>query len=88
MNRIPQPPSSITGPTRDYLAQIAEFINAQPYLSFFSGPNPNSIVTGGCGSVAINLGSVSTLSRLWLNASPPNSGATRLGWVIIQVTTP
>lgn len=88
MNHIPQPPSSLSGPLRDYLVKLAEYVNAQPTFSFFSGATPNSVVTGQAGSLALNLDSSSTLSRLWINTAPPSSGATRLGWVIVRVLAP
>lgn len=88
MNRLPQPPSSVTGPLRDYLNQIAQVLNALPTLSFFSGTTPNSNLTGGTAHLAFNLGSASTSSRLWVNTTGPLSGATTQGWVIVRVLVP
>lgn len=82
---FPQPPSDITGPLRDYLVRIAKALDRQPVFSFFSGPTPNSVVTGLPGNFAINLGSVSTTSRLWIKGGSSAISMSRVGWAAVRV---
>lgn len=65
--RIPQVPSSLTGPMADYLRVVARQLNAEAYVSTFSGANPNtSGFTGVPGNLLVNIGSASTTTRLWV----------------------
>lgn len=66
MNRIPQPPSTITGPLFTYLSEVARRLNGEGYISLFSGTNPNtSGFTGLPGQLLMNIGSASTNTRIW-----------------------
>lgn len=79
---IPLPPSALTGPLGEYLRMIARAISDTPQISVFSGPTPNSVVSGYPGDVAINLSS-SAATRLWVM-----EGSARVpsltGWVSIR----
>lgn len=85
MPKIGPPPSAISGPLLTYLNDVQRVINGLPQVSFFSGTNPNSVLTGRCGDLGINLGSASTSSRVWLNAADPSSAATTQGWVVLRI---
>ena len=86
--RIGQPPSSVTGPLRGYLDQMARVLNDLPSFSYFSGTSPNSTVTGLPGHVAINIGSASTASRVWVLSGGASSALTNQGWVILRTAAP
>ena len=79
-------PSSITGPVRRVLQDLADAVNGLPQFSFFSGTSPNSVLTGSAGAFAINVGSASTESRVWINTS--TSAASTSGWVILRIAEP
>lgn len=59
-------PSSITGELGQYLEEMRRAINRAPTMSYFSGTTPNSNVTGLAGDLAVNVGSASTDTRLWI----------------------
>lgn len=61
-----QPPSSITGELRNWLQDLVREINAIPTMSYFSGPFP-STVTGVRGDLAVNTGSASNTSILFVH---------------------
>lgn len=82
-NNVPLPPSSLTGELGDYLSKVARYINSQPTFSFFSGTTPNSNITGLAGDLAVNVGSASTDTRLWVKGGSPAS-PTKTGWVTIR----
>jgi hypothetical protein len=65
--RLPPVPSSITGEVARYLGQIVRQLNGEAYISKFSAANPNtSGLTGIPGDLAVNVGSASTSTRLWI----------------------
>lgn len=65
--KLPFPPSSITGELGDYLLQMWRMFNDTPNASYFSGTNPNtSGVTGLPGDLLVNVGSASTNTRMWI----------------------
>ena len=67
MARIPPVPSTITGVMRQYLESVARQLNGEAYISVFSAANPNtSGFTGIPGNLAMNIGSASTWTRLWI----------------------
>ena len=67
MARIPPVPSTITGVMRQYLESVARQLNGEAYISTFSAANPNtSGFTGIPGNLAMNIGSASTWTRLWI----------------------
>ena len=84
-DRIPPVPSDITGVLRRYLEQIARQLNAEAYISKFSGTNPNtSGFTGIPGNLLVNVGSASTSSRLWVLEGSVDSIDTN-GWRIVRI---
>lgn len=83
--RIPPIPSSITGVVRAYLEVIRTQLNAEAYISKFSAANPNtSGLTGLPGSLAVNIGSASTSSRLWILEGSVASANTD-AWRIVRI---
>ena len=85
MSRIPPVPSGITGAIRAYLEQIARQLNGEAYISKFSAANPNtSGFTGVPGDLAVNVGSASTSSRLWIMEGSTSSIDTN-GWRIVRI---
>jgi hypothetical protein len=65
--RIPPVPSGLTGPLAEWCRTAARQLNAEAYISTFSAANPNtSGLTGLPGNLAVNIGSASTTSRLWI----------------------
>lgn len=85
--RIDNPPSSLTGPLGNYLSELARIINSTPNLSWFSGASPNSALTGVVGDIAVNLGSASTSSRLWVKSGSAADAPSMTGWVIVRIAT-
>lgn len=84
-NRIPPPPSGITGVLFTYLSLVAKQLNSEAYISTFSAANPNtSGLTGIPGNLAVNIGSASTSSRLWIMEGSTASIDTN-GWRIIRI---
>jgi hypothetical protein len=83
-NRIPPVPSGITGEIGRYLNQIARQLNAEAYISTFSAANPNtSGLTGIPGNLAVNIGSASTWTRLWIMGGSTASIDTN-GWQMLR----
>ena len=77
-------PSSITGPLATYLNQIARQLNGEAYISKFSAANPNtSGLTGIPGDLALNVGSASTWTRLWVMGGATASIDTN-GWQMFR----
>jgi len=86
--RVPDPPSGITGPLRDYLAQLAKALNSVPTFSWFSGTTPESVLTGQSGDFAMNRGSATTVKRLFVKAGPDDPKAySKVSWAVVSVTT-
>ncbi len=83
--KVPDPPSNITGALRNYLTQLADAINQQPTFSRFSATGtPNSAVSGLVGDMAFNMGSASSMSRLWLKIGP-ETGISNTSWVAVLI---
>lgn len=82
---FPEPPSGVTGELREYLQRVAQSLRAQPTWSFASLANPNSAVTGKVGDWFINIGSASTLSRVWTKAGPDGGTYSQVSWVVLRV---
>ena len=85
-DRIPQPPQSIKDPVvSGYLATVARILNAEAYISKFSGTDPNtSNLTGVPGNLAVNVGSASTWTRMWqMSGSIMSIGTT--GWKMMRM---
>ena len=81
--RIPDPPSSMTGPLAAWMQGLATYLNGQPVVSLFSGVTPNSVLTGMPGDLALNVGSASTDSRFWLKGGAGNT-VSKTGWVVLR----
>ena len=78
-------PSSVTGPLRGYLEEVRNAVNALPQMSLFSGLSPNSSVTGQPGDLAVNVGSASTDSRVWMLGGA-GSALRNTGWVVLRTS--
>lgn len=66
-DRLPPVPSNVTGPLADWCRLAARQLNGEAYISKFSAANPNtSGLTGVPGNLAVNVGSASTWTRLWV----------------------
>lgn len=86
--RLPMPPSAFTGPLGSWLRQLWIVVNGMPQMSYFTGADPNSVVSGFPGDLAISLGgnvaSNSTMSRVWVMSGVPGQPSTT-GWVVLRV---
>ena len=81
---LPLPPSSVTGPVAEYLHEIWRVVNKMPNISAFSGSSPNSALSGVPGDLAVNTGSASTTSRLWIQGGSTRQPSTT-GWAVVRV---
>lgn len=82
--RLPPIPSHITGPLVEVLRLWALQLNSEAYISKFSAANPNtSGLTGIPGDLAINVGSASTWTRLWVMGGSTASIDTN-GWQMFR----
>lgn len=84
MPYLPQPPSSLTGPLGEYLQVLWRAFNKIPNVSAFSGTTPNSTVSGYPGDIAVNIGSASTTSRVWIKGGDARQPSTT-GWAAMRV---
>lgn len=82
---LPNPPSGVTGPLRDYLESVAKAINGLPTWSYASLSDPNSVITGFKGDWFENIGSGSTWSRTWHKIGPDNQTASTQSWVLVRI---
>lgn len=76
-------PSSVTGELGDFLNDVRTRLNAMPIFSYFSGLTPNSTLTGRRGNFAINIGSASTDSCVWVKGGSALTTSTT-GWVALR----
>lgn len=83
-NRVPAPPSALTGDLGIWARQVTTALNSMPWMSYFSGTNPNSNVSGFAGDFAVNVGSASTDSRIWVLGGNSLSVTTNQGWVVLR----
>lgn len=83
MPGLPLPPSSITGALGEYLQRLWRVLDDMPNLSYFSGTTPNSVLTGVPGDLAINVGSASTDTRVWLKGGATRTPSTT-GWITLR----
>ena len=82
--RLPAPPSAVTGELGNWLRNLWGAVNALPRVSYFSGVSPNtSAITGMPGDLAINLGSASTDTRVWIMGGSMTTMKTS-GWVALR----
>lgn len=80
---LPLPPSNVTGELGLWLQEVWKRLVNTPTVSYFSGTTPNSVVTGLAGQLAVNVGSASTDTRVWVkggSASVPS----QTGWVTVR----
>jgi len=84
-DRVPQPPSGFTGPLLIWARAITDAVNGFPTFSLFSGTDPGSSqVSGMPGHLAINFGSASTDSRLFVHGVAANSYTTT-EWKVVRI---
>ena len=83
-DRLPMPPSTLTGELLVWLFHLWRTVNDIPNISHFSGTTPNSAVTGVAGDLTINIGSASTDSRLWVKSGAADTPSTT-GWRVVRV---
>ncbi len=81
---IPTPPSDLTGPLGEYLLVLWRTLNGMPNISAFSGTSPNSAVTGLPGDLAVNIGSASTDSRLFVMGGSSRAPSIT-GWKTVRI---
>lgn len=82
-DKLPPPPSSITGDLGNWLHELWSVVNYMPQFSTFSGTTPNSNLTGLAGDFALNYGSASTDTRLWIKGGSLTS-LNKSGWVTVR----
>lgn len=85
--RLPPVPQAISSPRvlHDYLVTIVGILNAEGYISKFSAADPNtSGLTGLPGNLAVNVGSASTWTRLWVMGGGAASLDTN-GWQMVRM---
>lgn len=83
-DRVPQPPSSFSGGLKTWAQAVTDALNGLPTFSLFSGTDPGSSqVSGMPGHIAINYGSASTQSRVWVHGGAGNSYTTT-EWVVLR----
>ncbi len=80
---VPNPPSVVTGAVREWMASIANALNAMPNFSYFTQNTPEGNVLGVNGDVAIYNGSSSTLSHWWINQSDKSSVPSTHSWALV-----
>jgi hypothetical protein len=83
--RIGNPPTMKNEPELNrFLQDVANVLNTLPRISIFSGPTPNSFMSGLPGDIAVNIGSASTTSRVWVHGSN-NTVPTFSNWAVVRV---
>ncbi len=83
--RIGNPPIVQDNPELNrFLQDVANVLNTLPRISIFSGASPNSMMSGLPGDIAVNIGSASTTSRIWVHGSN-NTVPNFTGWAVVRV---
>ena len=83
-DRLRMRPSYVTGELGTWLFELWRVVIAAPTLSHVSVVHPNvSRITGHAGDLLVNLGSGSTVSRLWIMGGDPSTSTTT-GWRLID----
>lgn len=80
---LPPLPSNLTGPLAAYLLDLSIVIRGlaeAPKVSAFSGNDPNGVVSGFPGDLAVNLTSTSSTLRLYQKGGSARILSTT-GWV-------
>lgn len=84
-DRVPPVPSSFSGADRRWAQAVTDALNGMPVFSLFSGTDPGSSqVSGMPGYLAINYGSASTDSRLFVHGGAGNSYTTT-EWKVVRL---
>ena len=86
--KLEAPPSNISEPLSSWLRKLHGIVDAQPNFSmasFDATETPNSRVTGRPGDFCINVGSASTVSRIWTLGGPATSALTDQGWALVRI---
>lgn len=84
--RLPSIPSNLTGQLATVLRLWERQLNSEAFISKFSAANPNtSGLTGIPGNLAMNVGSASTWTRLWVMGGSVASIDTN-GWQMVRVS--
>ena len=85
--KVADPPSTLTGPLLVWAQSVADYLNSTPTMSLFSGTSPIlSKVTGMPGDLAMNVGSASSTSRLWIHGGTSTDFNTT-DWAVIRTLT-
>lgn len=84
--RIPHPPSGVTGPVGEYLKILFRAIDGLPQISKFSAQSPNGNVMGLAGHIAVNMGSESTDSRVWVKGGS-STVPSNTGWNVVRIAS-
>ena len=82
---IPSLPSNLTGPLAAYLLDLSIVIRGladAPKISAFSGTDPNGVVSGYPGDLAVNLTSASSDLRLYQKGGSVRVPS-KTGWVLV-----
>jgi hypothetical protein len=86
-DRLPPVPSNIKDKVvEDYLRRIVRQLNREQYVSRFSAATPEtagSFLTGRPGDLAVNIGSASTNTRVWVKTGVAGSFNTT-GWTPLR----
>ncbi len=82
--RLGPPPVGTPPAMVKWLNELVEVVNRTPRFSYFSAASPESIVTALPGDLAINIGSASTDSRLWVKGGS-GTVPTATGWRVVRV---
>ncbi len=81
---VPNPPSVVTGAVREWMASIANALNAMPNFSYFTQNTPEGNVLGVNGDVAIYNGSMQIwLGKQYLGQSDKSSVPSTHSWALV-----
>ncbi len=81
---IRDPSSAFSGAQLEYMREVARVLRATPQFSSFTQSDPNGVLFGHTGDLAIYVGSTSTLTRLWTKASDPGVVSNQ-SWVQVGI---
>lgn len=79
-----EPPSDVTGPIRHWLMEVRAAINRTPVFSYGSLATPEGSEFANLADFYVNLGSASTLSRLFFKSGPENT-VSNTSWVTVRI---
>lgn len=81
---IRDPSSAFSGGQLEYTREVARTFKAMPQFSYFTQSDPNGVLFGTTGDLAIYVGATSTLTRLWTKASDPGVVSNQ-SWVQVRI---